>query len=110
MDTVLKFVGQGEGSNEKNTSTPSKTLEIMRHVERFLAPTHQILVDLKLRFISQIEKQVSSNLFSISLKDRLNNITTYLCRFSFFIDIRSKMIIITTQSFLKVCLEKQDTS
>lgn len=58
MDTVLKFVGQGEGSAEN--STDSKTLEIMRHMERFLAPTHQIFVDLKLRFISQIEKQVSA--------------------------------------------------
>ena len=74
MDTVLKFVGQGEGSDEKNTFRPSKTLETMRHVERFLAPTHQILVDLKLRFISQIEKQVSSKILSISLKDRLNRL------------------------------------
>ena len=47
--------------------TPSKTLETMRHVERFLAPTHQILVDLKIRFISQIEKQVSSQILTLYL-------------------------------------------
>ena len=71
VDTVLKFVGQDEGcpkresGAESECSTPSKTLEIMAHMGRFLAPTHQILVDLKLRFISQIEMQVHYNIQSL---------------------------------------------
>ena len=62
VDTVLKFVGQGEGSNDKEYSSPTKTLETMAQMGRFLAPTHQILMDLKLRFISQIEEQVCLNI------------------------------------------------
>ena len=56
VDTVLKFVGQGE--DEMESSSPIKTLETMAQMGRFLAPTHQILIDLKLRFIAQIESQV----------------------------------------------------
>ena len=59
LDTVMKFVGTGGGSVEKESSTPSQTLEIMAHVKRFLSPTHQILYELKMRYLSQIEKQVS---------------------------------------------------
>ena len=58
VDTVLKFVGQGEDSGDTESSCPHKTLETMSQMGRFLAPTHQILIDLKLRFISQIETQV----------------------------------------------------
>jgi len=54
VDTVLKFVGQGE---EEESLSYNETLETMSRVGRFLAPTHQIIMDLKLRFISQIEKQ-----------------------------------------------------
>merc|ERR1719273_22178 len=54
VDTVLKFVGQGE---EEESVSYNETLETMNRVGRFLAPTHQIVMDLKLRFISQIEKQ-----------------------------------------------------
>ena len=60
IDTVLKFVGQGDG--EESVSY-DETLETMNRVGRFLAPTHQIIMDLKLRFISQIEKQVCKMLF-----------------------------------------------
>ena len=56
VDTVLKFVGQGEDDAE--SASPIRTLETMAQMGRFLAPTHQILIDLKLRFISQIETQV----------------------------------------------------
>ena len=60
VDTVLKFVGQGE---EEESLSYNETLETMSRVGRFLAPTHQIIMDLKLRFISQIEKQVCKMLF-----------------------------------------------
>ena len=60
VDTVLKFVGQGE---EEESLSYNDTLETMSRVGRFLAPTHQIIMDLKLRFISQIEKQVCRMLF-----------------------------------------------
>ena len=60
VDTVLKFVGQGE---EEESLSYNETLETMSRVGRFLAPTHQIIMDLKLRFISQIEKQVCEMLF-----------------------------------------------
>ena len=60
VDTVLKFVGQGE---EEESVSYNETLETMSRVGRFLAPTHQIIMDLKLRFISQIEKQVCKMLF-----------------------------------------------
>ena len=56
VDTVLKFVGQGEDDVE--SGSPIRTLETMAQMGRFLAPTHQILIDLKLRFIAQIETQV----------------------------------------------------
>ena len=62
VDTVLKYIGKDEGSFDKEYSSPTKTLDTMSHMKRFLAPTHQILVDLKLRFISQIEMQVYLNL------------------------------------------------
>ena len=65
IDTVLRFVGQDVGSKDvlwgtdKNESClPEDTLETMARTGRFLAPSHQILMDLKLRFISQIEIQV----------------------------------------------------
>ena len=57
LDTVLKFVGQGEDDAE--STSPFKTLEVMQQMGRFLAPTHQIFIDLKLRYISQIEMQVT---------------------------------------------------
>lgn len=65
VDTVLKYVGQDEGCEkvDRESSTPTKTLETMAHMRRFLAPTHQIVVDLKLRFISQIEIQVHTGIF-----------------------------------------------
>ena len=59
VDTVLKYIGMVKGSDNRDSSSPSETLETMVHMERYLAPTHQILVELKLRFISQIELQVS---------------------------------------------------
>ena len=58
LDTVLKFVGQGDDSGDTDSLSPLKTLETMSQMGRFLASTHQILIDLKLRFISQIETQV----------------------------------------------------
>ena len=58
VDTVLKFVGQGDDSEDAESLSPQKTLETMSQMGRFLAPTHQILIDLKLRYISQIETQV----------------------------------------------------
>ena len=61
VDTVLKFVGQGEDDIE--SASPIRTLETMAQMGRFLAPTHQILIDLKLRFITQIETRVSIHHF-----------------------------------------------
>ena len=58
IDTVLKFVGQEDDSGDTESLCSLKTLETMAQMGRFLAPTHQILIDLKLRFISQIETQV----------------------------------------------------
>ena len=46
LDTVLKFVGPGE--DEAESTSPFKTLEVMQQMGRFLAPTHQIFIDLKL--------------------------------------------------------------
>lgn len=59
LDTVLKFVGQGKDDEDGKSTSPNETLETMQQMGRFLAPTHQIVLDLKLRFISQIENQVS---------------------------------------------------
>ena len=59
LDTVLKFVGQGKEDEDGKSTSPIETLETMQQMGRFLAPTHQIVLDLKLRFISQIENQVS---------------------------------------------------
>ena len=63
VDTVLNFVGQEEGSNNTDFSSSAHTLETMAQMGRFLAPTHQIMMDLKLRFISQIATQVRKMIY-----------------------------------------------
>jgi hypothetical protein len=49
LDTAMKFVGQGSG----RTLVCSDTMEIVLHLNRFLQPTHHIIQNLKLRFLSQ---------------------------------------------------------
>ena len=50
LDTSMKFVGSGRGQ----TATGEHTLEILAHLDRFLKPTHCIIQDLKVRYLSQI--------------------------------------------------------
>ena len=50
-DTAMKFVGQqGKDAGE--------VLEMVTHLtSRFLAPTHHLLLDLKIRFIMMVPEQ-----------------------------------------------------
>ena len=50
LDTSIKFLGGNSGS----TKTCQETLEITSHLQRFLLPTHQLLMDLKSRFVEQL--------------------------------------------------------
>lgn len=56
QDTAMKFVGQGAGSSLSSTG-PQSTLETIHHLtSRFLMPSHQLIVELKMRFLQQMEE------------------------------------------------------
>lgn len=56
MDTAMKFLGKGQGK-DKVDSRPTETIELMDHLSRFVSPSHQLIVDLKLRLIDQVVVQ-----------------------------------------------------
>ncbi|XP_059085622.1 SET domain-containing protein SmydA-8-like isoform X2 [Tigriopus californicus] len=60
LDTAMKFVGKGSG----NTQVSGDTFDVIQHLGRFLRPTHNLIVDLKLRFLNQLLMEVEHDLES----------------------------------------------
>jgi len=52
IDTAMKFLGKGQGKSESD-STPAETIQLAKHLSRFVTPSHQLMVDLKLRLVEQ---------------------------------------------------------
>ena len=53
MDTAMKFLGKGQGKDHAE-SNPSETIQLMNHLSKFVATSHQLMVDLKMRLIHQM--------------------------------------------------------
>jgi hypothetical protein len=53
QDTAMKFVGQGSGQS----ATSEETSNILTHLQKFLRPSHQLMNELKERFITQVIDQ-----------------------------------------------------
>ena len=70
LDTAMKFLGRGQGKVTAD-SDPTQTLELMNHLSRFVAQSHQVMVDLKLRLISQVIAQISNNGTSEIVREKL---------------------------------------
>ena len=70
MDTAMKFLGKGQGK-DKVDSSPTETIELMDHLSRFVSPSHQLIVDLKLRLMDQlVQKQQAEHEFEDKEKVR----------------------------------------
>lgn len=54
LDTAMKFIGKGSG----NTTVSHDTFDVIQHLEKFLKPTHNLIIDLKLRFLNQLLMEV----------------------------------------------------
>ena len=57
LDTSMKFIGHGSGK----TASCTETEDILKHLDRFLKPSHHLIQDLKLRFLGQATKTLKND-------------------------------------------------
>ena len=57
LDTSMKFIGQGSGK----TTSCTETEDILKHLDRFLKPSHHLIQDLKLRYLGLATKTLKND-------------------------------------------------